>query len=95
MGFFCKGLCMSEKFKPVRIPGVSGKRFSNGTKKCEVCERFLRCEGYICECCGNKLRTRSRTSSSSGKRVANSKHTRERMIQAIASVKPRYNNNLD
>lgn len=54
----CKGVC--SRYKAKRI--TQGFRYSNGQKRCNVCEIFLNWDGNWCPCCGMSLRTRPRTS---------------------------------
>ena len=49
----CKGICVRHKaLKP-----VGNGRYSSGQKRCQVCELFLRWDGFWCPCCGYRLRT--------------------------------------
>jgi hypothetical protein len=47
----CKGICIRY--------GASNN-YSNGQKRCNVCEQFIKWNGLYCPCCGHKLRTRPR-----------------------------------
>jgi len=52
----CKGICVRHKaMKP-----VGTGRYSTGQKRCQVCEIFLKWDGFWCPCCGYRLRTRPR-----------------------------------
>lgn len=54
----CKGICIRHKaLKPM---GVG--RYVVGHKRCQVCEIFIKWEGFFCPCCGYRLRTRPRNS---------------------------------
>jgi hypothetical protein len=37
-------------------PGRAG-RYSNGQKRCQVCEVFIKCHALWCPCCHCRLRT--------------------------------------
>jgi len=45
----CKGTCVLNKASP--------GRYVNGQKRCQVCNIYLKWEGFYCPCCGHKLRT--------------------------------------
>ncbi|MFZ0512833.1 MAG: hypothetical protein WAM14_14595 [Candidatus Nitrosopolaris sp.] len=56
----CKGICVRHKaMKPC---GPTTGRYSTGQKRCQVCEIFLKWDGFWCPCCGYRLRTRPRNS---------------------------------
>jgi len=47
----CKGICIRHKaLKPM---GVG--RYVVGHKRCQVCEIFIKWEGFFCPCCGYRL----------------------------------------
>ncbi|HEX2614866.1 MAG TPA: hypothetical protein VHL10_05185, partial [Nitrososphaera sp.] len=33
-------------------------RYATGQKRCRSCSIFIKCDGFLCPCCGSKLRTR-------------------------------------
>jgi hypothetical protein len=39
---------------------VGTGRYSIGQKRCQVCELFIKWDGFWCPCCGYRLRTRPR-----------------------------------
>jgi hypothetical protein len=52
----CKGICVRHKaLKP-----LGAGRYSIGQKRCQICETFLKWDGFWCPCCGYRLRTRPR-----------------------------------
>ena len=52
----CKGICIRYKAtKPAK-----GGRYSNGQRRCQMCEEFLDWEGLWCPCCGYRLRSHPR-----------------------------------
>jgi len=52
----CKGICVRHRaMKP-----VGTGRYSIGQKRCQVCELFIKWDGFWCPCCGYRLRTRPR-----------------------------------
>ena len=52
----CKGICIRHK---AHRPAI-GNRYSNGQKRCQVCEIFIKWDGLWCPCCGYRLRMRPR-----------------------------------
>jgi DNA-directed RNA polymerase subunit RPC12/RpoP len=52
----CKGMC--TKYKTPRVTG-SG-HYSNGHKRCQICEIFIKHDSLWCPCCGYRLRTKPR-----------------------------------
>jgi hypothetical protein len=54
----CKGTCVRHKALKPKPLGTG--RYSVGQKRCQVCELFLRWDGFWCPCCGYRLRTRPR-----------------------------------
>jgi hypothetical protein len=49
----CKGICVRHRaLKPLGIG-----RYSIGQKRCQICEIFLKWDGFWCPCCGYRLRT--------------------------------------
>jgi hypothetical protein len=52
----CKGICLRHK---ALKPGNIG-RYLAGQKRCQVCQLFIKWEGFWCPCCGYRLRTRPR-----------------------------------
>jgi len=52
----CKGICSRYRAtKPAK-----GGRYSNGQRRCQMCEEFLTWEGLWCPCCGYRLRSHPR-----------------------------------
>ena len=52
----CKGICIRYRAtKPAK-----GGRYSNGQRRCQMCEEFLNWEGLWCPCCGYRLRSHPR-----------------------------------
>ena len=52
----CKGICIRYRAtKPAK-----GGRYSNGQRRCQMCEEFLSWEGLWCPCCGYRLRSHPR-----------------------------------
>ena len=52
----CKGICIRHK---AQKPSKSG-RYAVGQKRCQICEIFIRWDGFWCPCCGYRLRARPR-----------------------------------
>lgn len=52
----CKGEC--PKYVSPVTTGVG--KYRKGLKRCQVCEIFVKWEGYWCPCCGYRLRTKPR-----------------------------------
>ena len=52
----CKGICIRHK---AQKPLGTG-RYSTGQKRCQICEIYLKWDGFWCPCCGYRLRTRPR-----------------------------------
>jgi hypothetical protein len=52
----CKGVCVRHKAQKPRGTG----RYSIGQKRCQICELYLKWDGFWCPCCGYRLRTRPR-----------------------------------
>ena len=53
----CKGICIRHKApRPVN----NGNRYSNGQKRCQVCEIFIKWDGLWCPCCSYRLRMKPR-----------------------------------
>jgi tRNA(Ile2) C34 agmatinyltransferase TiaS len=48
----CKGICICHK--------AASNNYSNGQKRCQVCDLFVKCNGLRCPCCGYRLRTKPR-----------------------------------
>ena len=59
----CKGICTRFKAKW----GAHQFRYSDGQKRCNVCELFVKWDGHWCPCCGMSLRTRPRSRKYKGK----------------------------
>jgi hypothetical protein len=43
----CKGICIRHK---------ASCRYATGSKRCQVCEIFIKWDSVSCPCCGYKLR---------------------------------------
>jgi hypothetical protein len=52
-----KGICHRH-----RAQERSGGIYTNGQKRCQVCQTNMKCDGLRCLCCKSKLRTKSRNS---------------------------------
>ena len=52
----CNGIC--TRFKAKRNPAIPS-RYSDGQKRCSVCEIFIKCNDIYCPCCKYKVRIRS------------------------------------
>jgi hypothetical protein len=52
----CNGICLRHR---------SSNNYSNGQKRCQICDLFIEWDGLRCPCCGYKLRTRPRNFSKS------------------------------
>ncbi|ABK76941.1 hypothetical protein CENSYa_0304 [Cenarchaeum symbiosum A] len=48
----CKGICLRYKAKKP----VSGGRYENGQKRCQMCDIFINWDGIHCPCCGYRTR---------------------------------------
>jgi hypothetical protein len=47
----CKGVCVRYR---------ASNHYTNGHKRCQICELFIKWDGLCCPCCGYRLRTRPR-----------------------------------
>ncbi len=56
----CKNIC--EKYKVSK--DRRGSYYAEGSKRCQVCEIYIRWNEYRCPCCKSPLRTKSRSSAS-------------------------------
>lgn len=52
----CKGICI--RYKSIKNPKKG--RYSNGEKRCQICEIYIKWKGLWCPCCGYRLRTKPR-----------------------------------
>ena len=52
----CKGICRRHK----AIKPIGRRRYAAGLKRCQVCNIFIKWEGFFCPCCGCRLRTKPR-----------------------------------
>jgi hypothetical protein len=43
----CKGICIRHK---------ASYRYATGSKRCQVCEIFIKWDAIFCPCCGYRLR---------------------------------------
>jgi hypothetical protein len=48
----CKGICVRYK--------AASNHYTNGQKRCQICDLFIKWDGLFCPCCGYRLRTRPR-----------------------------------
>ena len=48
----CKGICIRHKANKPYCPG----RYTVGQKRCQICEMYLKWNGFWCPCCGCRLR---------------------------------------
>ena len=55
----CKEIC--KRFRALKPSGTAG-RYASGQKRCQVCDIFVKWDGYHCPCCGYKLRANPRNS---------------------------------
>ena len=60
----CIGIC-------VRYAAKKKKKgwYIEGLKRCDTCERFLKCDKINCPCCGARLSTRSKRSKKNVNRI--------------------------
>jgi len=54
MSHQCKGWCRDFRISV----GGRNKRYRDGAKFCKTCNDFLKCNSFVCLCCGTKLRGR-------------------------------------
>jgi len=59
----CKGICIRH----VAVRPPDGYRYSNGQKRCRVCNLFIKWDGVKCPCCGMTLSTRQHRSNYEGR----------------------------
>ena len=52
----CKGICIHHK--SFSLP--SRFRYINGQKRCQICQVFIKWQGFWCPCCGFRLRGKPR-----------------------------------
>jgi hypothetical protein len=53
----CKGICIRHKAdKPHDYVG----RYATGQKRCQVCDLYIKWDGFFCPCCGYRLRVSPR-----------------------------------
>lgn len=52
----CNGICI--RYKAHKIG--TAPRYSNGHKRCQTCEIFIKWKGLYCPCCRYRLRTKPR-----------------------------------
>ncbi len=53
----CKGICIRHKAKKP----LTGSRYGNGQKRCQICDIFMETPAIFCICCGYKMRTMPRS----------------------------------
>jgi hypothetical protein len=61
---FCRGLCYRDQYKPIKLPYGRGiEKYSNGIRRCQMCEKFLQVGNdiIVCPCCKNRLRLTAKT----------------------------------
>ena len=63
MEMTCKGICI--RHEAVRPP--DGYRYSNGQKRCRVCDVFIKWEEVKCPCCRMTLSKRQHRSNYEGR----------------------------
>lgn len=52
----CKGVCIRHKTtEPLHIG-----QYASGKRRCQICEIFIKWDGFFCPCCGCRLRTKPR-----------------------------------
>jgi hypothetical protein len=54
----CRGICHRFEVKT----RFGGRSYVNGQKRCQVCEIYLKVEGYVCPCCKLRLRLKPKQS---------------------------------
>ena len=54
----CKGICI--RHKSFSLP--SKFRYLNGQKRCQMCQFFIKWQGFWCPYCGFRLRAKPRNS---------------------------------
>lgn len=59
----CKGICHRYKAKRIEFCG----RYSEGQKRCQICEMYMFWKGLRCPCCKQRLRSTPRTPKSKSK----------------------------
>jgi hypothetical protein len=52
----CKNICRIYRATKER----RGSYYSNGNKRCQICDVFIKWKGIKCPCCGGTLRTKPR-----------------------------------
>jgi hypothetical protein len=52
----CRNIC--ERFKATKEQ--RGSYYSEGYKRCQICDVFIKWNGIKCPCCGRILRTKPR-----------------------------------
>lgn len=52
----CKNIC--EKYRAVKSGNTS--YYAEGSKRCQVCDIFIKWDGSRCPCCKSVLRTKPR-----------------------------------
>jgi len=53
----CKGICL--RFKADKPHSIG--RYASGQRRCQICEIYIKWEGFWCPCCGYRLRSRPRS----------------------------------
>jgi len=51
----CRDMC--TQYKALR-PTTGVGRYFSGQKRCQICDIFIKWEGFCCPCCGYKLRSK-------------------------------------
>jgi len=52
----CREICKRYK----AVGNFTGGRYNTGQKRCQICEIWIRWDGFTCPCCGVLLRTKPR-----------------------------------
>jgi hypothetical protein len=74
----CKGICIRHK---------DSCRYVTGTKRCQVCEIFIKWDGLWCPCCGYRLRIGPRCFKLKAKlRVKQKRHKKQRKYYVDARL---------
>ncbi len=54
----CQGICIRHE----AVKDFRGHHYTDGNKRCQNCEIYIKWEGMFCPCCSLRLRTRPRSS---------------------------------
>ena len=78
----CKGIC--NRHKSFSLP--SKFRYLNGQKRCQMCQIFIKWQGFWCPCCGFKLRGKPRNSKDKNRFKTMSQTTSEHTYEFIELI---------